>query len=323
MKKVLCTGVLALSVTACSVWQSDSKVSTRDPAGVYYEVPTEFKGKNFVEEHNGGFLKFDLKKTATFIKWARGNPIPMFRTLRNEAPLFETGQIPGVRKYLSKEEKNGKKPPTLIVSLDKDVRDVLSQPEIFSVRLYQQKMDQSVGQYMLGYDKKAVNEEKPWMRSMLKREDIPAIKEKVKQLTLKAIEEGNVNGRLEVVNSVARRVPLELTDEYFGFPGPDLRTMYKWSRDTQYSYFHNAKNDKFYDDNAINSGREMQEYLTGYLKQKRASKDYLQKDTVLDRMLRKDVSDAEMLDLYDGRVRTNIIGTTLLVSWLFDLNLSK
>ena len=310
MKKTLCTGVLVLSVSACSVWQSDSDSTTRNPAGVYYEVPTEFKGKNFIEEHNSGLLKkVDLIKTATFIKWARGNPIPMFRTLRNEAPLFETGQIPHVRKYLSKEEAKGKKPPTLIVSLDKDVRDLLSQPEIFSVRLYQHKMDQSVGKYMLGYDKKEVNEEKPWMRSMLKREDIPAIKEKVKELTLKAIKEGNVNGRLEVVNSVARRVPLELTGEYFGMPGPDLRTMYKWSRDTQYSYFHNAKNEEIYDNNAITSGQEMQEYLKGYLKQKRASKDYLKNDTVLDRMLRKDVSDAEMLDLYDGRVRTNIIGT--------------
>ena len=114
---------------------------------------------------------------------------------------------------------------------------------------------------------------------------------------------------MEVVNSIARRVPLELSGEYFGFPGPDLRTMYKWSRDTKYSYFHNAKNDKMYEDNAVNSGREMQEYLKGYLKKKRASKDYLKKDTVLDRMLKKNVPDAEMLDLYDGRVRTNIIGT--------------
>lgn len=309
MKKIIGIGTvsaLAITLTACSVFKPDS--AERNPAA-YYEVPTDLRGRNFLEEHEN--VKFDLGllKIATFIKWARGNPIPMFRTLRAEAPFFETAQIPDVRKYLSKEEQRGDHPPTLVVSLDQDVREVLNHPEVFSVRLYQQKMNQSVGKYMLGHDKQKVNQEKPWMRSMLKREDLPKVKEMVKKLTLKAIEESNVNGRIEVVNAVARRVPLELTGEYFGFPGPDLRTMYKWSRDTQYSFFHNAGNKEMYEKNAIDSGREMHEHLKSFLAEKRKSQDFLTGDTVLDRMMRTNVPDGDMLDLYDGRVRTNIIGT--------------
>ena len=305
MKKIIGTSFLILATAGCAFHATNSD---RAPAA-YYEVPTELRGHNFIEQHNNVKFDLDLLKVATFITWARGNPIPMFKTLRAEAPLFETGQIPDVRKYLPKELQKGKHPPTLVVSLDQDVREVLNHPEIFSVRLYQEKMNQSVGKYMLGHDNQQVNKEKPWMRSMLKREDLPKIKEIVAKLTKRAIEEGNVNGRIEVVNAVARRVPLELTGEYFGFPGPDLRTMYKWSRDTQYSFFHNAKNDEMYENNAIASGREMHEHLKGYLKQKRKSQDFLQGDTVLDRMMRTNVPDGDMLDLYDGRVRTNIIGT--------------
>ena len=305
MKKIIGTSAAIFALSACSFSPSNND---RTPAA-YYDVPSEFQGRNFIEEHNNVKLNLDLLKVASFVKWARNNPIPMYRTLRKEAPLFETGQIPNVRKYLSKEDKEETPPPTLVVSLDEDVREVLRHPEVFSVRLYQAKMDQSVGKYMLGYDNRPVNKEKPWMRSMLKHEDLPKVKEMVAKLTKKAIAEGNVNGRIEIVNAVARRVPLELTGEYFGFPGPDLRTMYKWSRDTQYSFFHNAKNEEMYEKNAIESGKEMHAHLKSFLKEKRQSRDFEKGDTVLDRMLRTDVPDGDMLDMYDGRVRTNIIGT--------------
>lgn len=306
MKKIIGPVCLVAMVTftACSMYKVS--VGDRKPAALY-EVPSDLKGRNVIEDHNKNFL--DIKKVQTFVKWVRTNPIPMFETLRKEAPLFETGQIPGVRKYIPHKEKSGKLPPTLVVTLDEDVRKVLSNPKIFSVRLYQRKMDQSVGSYMLGNDEQKVNQEKPWMRSMLRREDLPKVKELVRELTLNAIKEGNVNGRMEIVNAVARRVPLELSGKYFGFPGPDLRTMYRWSRDTQYSFFHNAKNDKLYEQNAIRSAKEMHEHLTGFLKEKRESKSYLKGDTVLDRMMQANVPDGEMLDMFDGRVRTNIIGT--------------
>lgn len=302
MKRSIGISALAITFTACSVFT----VGERKPAA-FYTVPTEMLGRNFVDEH-GGEYTLGLKKIATFIKWTRGNPIPMFQTLRKEAPLLETGQIPGVRKYLTEEEKLNT-PSTLVVSLDEDVRDILNHPEIFSVKLYQAKMDQSVGEYMLGNDNKKVNQEKPWMRSMLKPEDLPKVKAMVRELTLKAISESNVNGRIEVVNAIARRVPIELSGKYFGFPGPSLRSMYKWSRDTQYSFFHNAKNEEVYEQNAITSGHEMHSYLEAFLKEKRQSKSYLKEDTVLARMMKSNVPDSEMLNFYDGRNRTNIIGT--------------
>lgn len=147
------------------------------------------------------------------------------------------------------------------------------------------------------------------MRSMLKREDQPHIREMVRDLTLKSITEGNVNGRLDLVNAIARKVPLELSRDYFGFPGPDMRSMYRWSRDTQYSFFHNATNKEIYDQKANLAGIEMHDYLKKYIKDKRENKSYLNEDTVLARLLKSDVPEGDMLDLYDGKVRTNIMGT--------------
>lgn len=306
MKKRTTIGLIAaLTMTSCALI-TDGK---RTPSSLI-NTPSEFEGKNFFEE-NKKFDKaslFGKHEIATFIKWVRENPIELYEALRKENPLFETGEIPGVKKLLSNEDKKGPD-RSLVVTLDEDVREVLQHPEIFSVKLYQSKMNSSVGKFMLGYDKTRVNEEKSWMRSVLKKEDLPRIRETVKKLTLKSIKEGNVNGRIELVNAIARRVPLELSGEYFGFKGTDLRSMYRWSRYTQYSFFHNATNKDDYEKQAILAGEEMHEYLKGYLKEKRQSRSYENEDTVLARLLKNNVPDGELLDLYDGRVRTNIIGT--------------
>jgi cytochrome P450 len=319
MKKIFVIIALGLIAVACSSLSN----SGREPAA-FYNVPEKFEGQDFFKKY-GGVSAASLvgkHKIATFIDWVRNNPIPLYKKLRDEAPLFEIPQLPNVRHYVKdtrpwKEKTVNDKtvrykdpyPKTLVVTLDEDVRDVLNHPKVFSTRLYRAKMEQTVGKFMMAYDKQEVNKEKAWMRQMLRRDDLPKIKAKVKRLTEKAIQEGNVNGRIEIVNAIARKVPIDLTGEYFGFPGPDKRSMYRWSRATQYSFFHNAVNKKIHEKRAIETGKESRAYLRQLLKEKRASQDYLREDTILARLLKMNVPDGEMMAMYDGRVVTNILGT--------------
>lgn len=280
----------------------------RSLASKYAEMSEQFEGKDFFKEIEGFSIAsfFGQHDVATFFEWSLNNPIPLFEKLRSEKPILELNEIKGAKKYIEDDIYNSK---TIVLSLDEDVRDVLSKPKIFSTKFYRYKMDQSVGKFMLAYDEEKVNKEKSWMRSMLKREDLPNIREMVSLLTKESIKTSNVNGRIEIVNAIARKVPLELIQNYFGLTGPDLRTMYRWSKYSQYSFFHNVINKKHYEEKGIEVGKEMHAHLKKIISDKRKTESYLSEDTVLDRMLKINVPEGEMLDFYDGRVRTNLIGS--------------
>ena len=48
--------------------------------------------------------------------------------------------------------------------------------------------------------------------------------------------------RWNVVSQLTRKVPVQLCGEYFGFPGPDLATMMRWSRTVNLNFFFNVAN---------------------------------------------------------------------------------
>lgn len=302
LHQLISTGCL-LSVFGCS-----SPVVKRDVASKYAEVSEEFVGKDFFKEAEGISMAslFGQHDVATFFKWSLQNPIPLFERLREKRPIYEINEIMGSKKLIDDGLPRQK---TVIVTLDEDVREVLSQSKVFSTRFYRKKMDESVGKFMLAHDHDSVNKEKSWMRSMLKREDLPLIRKMVREETQKAIDLSNVNGRIEVVNAIARKVPLEIVQQYFGLTGPDLRTMYRWSKYSQYSFFHNVVNKKHYEEKGLQVGKEMHAHLKKLITKKRADESYLNEDTVLARLLKTNVPEGEMLDFYDGRVRTNLIGT--------------
>lgn len=300
--------ILAVSFCTMLFWScSTTNSPERGIASKYAEISAEFEGKDYFKESKGfSFASlFGQHDVATFFNWSLKNPIPLFERLRKERPIYTINPIMGSKKHID----DGVKTDTVVISLDEDVREVLSNPKIFSTRFYRYKMDNSVGKFMLAHDEDKVNKEKPWMRSMLKMEDLPKIREMVKAKTKNAISESNVNGKIEVVNAIARRVPLEIVEDYFGLKGPDLRTMYRWSKYSQYSFFHNVINKKHYEQKGIEVGRQMHDHLKKLMAKKRMDQSYLEGDTVLDRLMQTNVPEGEMLDFYDGRVRTNIIGT--------------
>jgi cytochrome P450 len=92
---------------------------------------------------------------------------------------------------------------------------------------------------MLARDETEINRrDKSITMAMLSLDDLPRIQKTVEDLAESAI--ANCNGRIELISQLSRLVPVQLTGKYFGFPGPDVATMMRWSRATQYDMFHNT-----------------------------------------------------------------------------------
>ena len=262
--------VVTCVFSACS--SSSKKAEEHSPergtaaASASAELPVT---TNFIDDINGDNLlnraeaKYDkLDKVAAGIrlkkifKYARATSIEFFRELRVKAPIFVS-------------QGNGGIPNVYVVTKYEDVAEVLSDENspIFSVKTYKEIMDATVGSpYMLGRDgKEFPRAEKPVMRHMLPKNDLDRVREIIRALTLKAIKEGSKNGKLDVVASVSRNVPIGMNGEYFGFPGPSVEKMAEWSRATQHAFFHNPFKDQKVNQASVKAGQEMREHISKVL----------------------------------------------------------
>lgn len=190
----------------------------------------------------------------------------------------------------------------------KDVMEVLRRPEDFGV-VYAPMMDKSVGKFMLGHDASVYNErDKGIMKALIQREDLPRVRSLVARLAADCIEEATTNGSFEVVSNLSRKAPVLLTEKYFGFKGPDLETMMRWSRATQADMFHNQTMSGSVHDDNIHAGREMHRYLSHVLipKREKQLKKNPDRDDIVSRLLKMKMPDGVGWD--EERVLTNIMG---------------
>lgn len=196
----------------------------------------------------------------------------------------------------------------VFVSRFRDVQEVLQRPEIFAV-LYAPMIDRSVGGFMLAHDGAEYNKDKGLMRSLMRKDDLPRVRKMVGELAERCIEEGYGYGSLEVVSNLSRKVPILLTGEYFGFPGPDLESMFRWSRATQYDMFHNqSMSGKIHDENLM-AGREMKAYLKDELipmRRRQIEQDPGKYDDVVSRLVKMKLPKEIGFD--EDRVLSNIMG---------------
>lgn len=221
----------------------------------------------------------------------RQKPEPFFATLRCLKPVLKLpGQGP------------------VFVTRFRDVQEILSRHEIFTVQLYAPMMDASVGPFMLARDGTTINQrDKGILRAMLQMEDLPHVRETVASLADAAIDEGTKNGELEVVANLSRKVPLQLLGAYFGFPGPDLESMFRWSRGTQNDMFHNQDKDEEVHQANIRVGSEMKAYVTQLIQQRREElKSNPHMTDAVSRLLRS--SFPKEIGFDDERIMINICG---------------
>ena len=243
---------------------------------------------SFLEQYDAGD---DQTKVGLVLKWIRTDWRAFFKELRQNRPILRTPNFTLVTRY-------------------PDVTEVLSRETVFTVRAYQPRMDPVVGPFMLSRDATALNwREKGIMQAVLKPEDLPGVRETAGRLADRALDEAAPQGRIEGVNKLGRYVPISIVGEYFGFPGPDLASMYRWSKATQTNMFKNLQDNKEVHEAAVQAGREMKEYLTGLMAEKRTTLAGSNGDAPQDtfsRLLRTQFP-AE-LGFDDERILSNVMG---------------
>lgn len=231
-----------------------------------------------------------------FLAWMRANGVGTFKSLlaNDTDGILE---LESLRIANAPYKIDG---PTYVVTHFDDVKKALDNPELFSVRNYHQRMKDSVGDFMLGNDKKAINHEHTWARGLIKVEEMePRIRPLVRSILqeeLKSLElikrnpyTGKLEANIEVVNQVARRVPAILTIKYFGFEGISPEKIMEWSRATQDDFFHNIVGDETKAAAAVTAGKEMHAAIASLVDKKFANIDSISQDptkqTILDRMI--------------------------------------
>lgn len=231
----------------------------------------------------------DQTRVALVTKWIRTDWRPFFQELREQRPVLRTPRFTLLTRFA-------------------DVTEVLSRETVFTVAPYQPRMDPVVGPFMLARDATPINwREKGIMQAVLRPEDLPGVRALAGTLADEALDKAS--GRIEAVGSLGRLVPTRIVGEYFGFPGPDLASMYRWSKATQTNMFKNLQGDAEIHAAAVRAGEEMGAYLTDLMAQKRAELAGEPQDPPQDafsRLLRMNLP-AE-LEFDDSRILTNVMG---------------
>lgn len=186
-------------------------------------------------------------RTTAFFMAVRSDWRALFAELRETRPILE---LPGMT----------------VVARWTDVVDLLSRNETFRVT-YGPHMDPSVGPFMLAQDGAVQNwRDKAAMRTLLRWDDLPAIRATAAEVASAAIGEATQTGAtFDVVAAVSRLVPLRIVQRCFGFPGPDDATMLAWSRATQADMFHNLTGDAGVLRSDIAAGQAMQAWVAQFV----------------------------------------------------------
>jgi cytochrome P450 len=240
----------------------------------------------FLEEYDALVPDDVQERIRLFFHWVQTDARALFHELRQRRPVLDT-------------------PLFLVVSRWTDVIELLSRPGTFNVNNVR-SMDPSVGPFMLARDLTELNwHEKSIMRSIMRFEDLPAIRAFASTTAAAVLAESAKASTIDITTTISRFVPVRVVQECFGFPGPDVATMSRWSKATQYDMFYNPLNDPQIHSANVQSGTEMQEWVRGFLEQRQPWASAKGEDAV-SRLLR--MTQAEFSAFDPSRVVSNICG---------------
>lgn len=165
----------------------------------------------------------DADKFKLVRRWIDEEPLAFFKALRRARPILATPKA------------------TLVTRLD-DCVEVLNQPKVFTVALYEPKMDR----YLMSHDDDAFHtREKSIMQGFLNRNDLPQVRAMVGRICAGLLEEAG--GGMEAVGGYCRMVPATLVQDYFGLTGVDREDLIEWSYWNQADTFYNQPFDDLSD----------------------------------------------------------------------------
>ena len=150
-----------------------------------------------------------------------------------------------------------------IVTRYDDVIEVLKRDRDFTIsQINADKINKIDGPFILGMDASPqYDREDAVLHQAVRREDLSAIREFVAQAALELIEAARPRRRIDVVNGLARVVPVRLVAAYFGMPGPNDPTMMRWMRDIFHYIFANLTNAPSVLQDALNSCGELRRHM--------------------------------------------------------------
>lgn len=167
-----------------------------------------------------GYLeRFDqtpvTERWALVRRWMFEEPLPFYAELRKYRPLLVMPEVVLAARYA-------------------DCLEILRRFDVFSVRLYRPKQ----GDYWMAQDDTAIHwREKSIMRTILDREDIPAIRTYVENKAAELL--GSAHGQIDAVDGLTRAIPIALVQDWFGFVDSDSKELQRWSYWSQMDAFWN------------------------------------------------------------------------------------
>lgn len=147
--------------------------------------------------------------------WIFTEPLPFFAEMRAERPVLVLPQL-------------------TIAFRHADCMAILRRHQSFGVDLYKPKQ----GDYFMAQDDTAVHwREKSIMKTVLDKEDVPAIRKWVGDATAAALKAGK--GDIEAVRRITRGIPVSLVQHWFGFADANPDKLIEWAYWNQQDAFWN------------------------------------------------------------------------------------
>jgi cytochrome P450 len=198
----------------------------------------------------------------------RSNALPFFQELRDDRPILQI-------------------PMATLVTQFRDVEEILHREEVFSVSPYLPRMMGVIGPFVLSQDiTPSYDHDISVMRLVVRREDLARVKDIVSRHAAQIVSElFQKSEPVDIVQTLTRKVPVRLADEYFGFSAPHDEQMMTWARFCFREFFINLLDDPTVRAPAVAAGAEMRQRLDALLTERRAS-DVEGRDDVMGRLLR-------------------------------------
>ena len=222
--------------------------------------------------------------------WALAYSANVFEELRKHRPIIAIHKLALVTKHA-------------------DVVEVMGNDAVFSVRLYDEKLNRTSGPVLLDYPRGPLRDhDLALLHATVSRDDAPRLAQMAAQAIAEFIGPRLPTGRMDLVKDLAHPLPQRIVGAYFGVPAPDDATMTRWCRSIFQDIFANIQNNDIENEAAIQSGREFRAYIEDLIKQRHAemAAGNLGPDDVLGRWLRRQAAGEDTFD--DAHIPNNFIG---------------
>jgi cytochrome P450 len=186
-------------------------------------------------------------------KWLAERPAQLFAELLEQRPTL---MAPGL----------------CVVTRAPDVREVLANERVFSVRPYAARMERSTGAFILGMAPSAqYDRELSALRLATDRSDLGAVADISRRGAEQLIDAAAAKRRINLAGGYARLVAMRVIADYMGTPGPDAgATMSGWIASLFRDIFLNLANDPAVTAAAATAATELRDYLDGLIASTRA-----------------------------------------------------